>query len=75
MRNGWALIAAALSILPVDDARSAARTCKQVTSCEDAVILWCSGYRCADGDHDGIPCENVRHSLEDVRTIREEIGC
>lgn len=50
-------------------------TCKQVSSCEDAVILWCGGYRRADADHDGIPCENVCSSLDEVEAIRQQIGC
>lgn len=52
-----------------------ARTCKQVSSCREAVELWCGGYRRADGDHDGIPCENVCHSREEVDEIRAEIDC
>ncbi len=54
---------------------AAGRTCKQVSSCREAVELWCSGYTRADGDHDGIPCENVCHSLGEVEKIRREIGC
>ncbi|MFN3635151.1 MAG: excalibur calcium-binding domain-containing protein [Rhizobium rhizophilum] len=53
----------------------AARSCKQVSSCEEAVVLWCSGYRRADGDNDGIPCENVCSTLEQVNEIRRVIGC
>ncbi|MFN3363488.1 MAG: excalibur calcium-binding domain-containing protein [Allorhizobium sp.] len=53
----------------------AARSCKQVSSCEEAVILWCNGYRRADGDNDGIPCENVCSSVEQVNEIRRVIGC
>jgi hypothetical protein len=53
----------------------AARTCKQVASCAEAVELWCSGYRRADGDGDGIPCENICHSRAEVDGIREAIGC
>jgi hypothetical protein len=52
-----------------------ARSCKAVSSCEEAVILWCSGYSRADGDGDGIPCENVCRSKEQVDRIREQIGC
>lgn len=54
---------------------AAAKTCKQVASCEEAVILWCSGYRRADADSDGIPCENICHSLDQVNEIRDRIGC
>jgi hypothetical protein len=50
-------------------------SCKQMSSCEDAVALWCSGYRRADGDNDGIPCENVCHSLEQVQEIVSRQGC
>ncbi|TFF22897.1 calcium-binding protein [Jiella endophytica] len=51
------------------------RTCKSVSSCEEAVWLWCGGYTRADGDHDGIPCENVCHSKREVDAIRAQIGC
>ncbi len=54
---------------------AAARTCKQVASCEEAVELWCNGYRRADADKDGIPCENICHSLKQVEKIRSAIGC
>lgn len=50
-------------------------TCKQMRTCEDAVILWCNGYRRADGDNDGIPCENVCGSKREVDAIRAAIGC
>ena len=50
-------------------------TCKQVSSCEEAVALWCGGYSRADGDHDGIPCENVCHSIEQVEEIKQRQGC
>lgn len=50
-------------------------TCKQVSSCEEAVQIWCNGYRRADGDGDGIPCENVCHSVEQVEEIRSSRGC
>ena len=53
----------------------AARTCNQVSSCEEAVRLWCGGYRRADGDGDGIPCENVCRTKEEVDRIRATIGC
>lgn len=60
----------AFSLIPV-----AGRSCKQVSSCEEAVELWCNGYARADGDDDGIPCENVCHSLQQVEEIRKSIGC
>jgi hypothetical protein len=52
-----------------------ARTCKQVDSCEEAVQIWCEGYRRADADNDGIPCENICRSKEQVDEIRDKIGC
>ncbi|MBO0661603.1 excalibur calcium-binding domain-containing protein [Jiella sp. MQZ9-1] len=54
---------------------AARRTCRSVSSCEEAVRLWCSGYRRADGDHDGIPCENVCSTKQEVDAIRARIGC
>ena len=50
-------------------------TCKQVSSCEEAVAIWCNGYSRADGDSDGIPCENVCHSVEQVEEIKASQGC
>jgi hypothetical protein len=55
--------------------RLAQRTCRDVSSCREAVILWCNGYRRADADSDGIPCENVCRSREQVQAIQKEIGC
>lgn len=52
-----------------------ARTCGQVNSCEEAVELWCGGYSRADADKDGIPCENICRTKEQVDAIRAEIGC
>ncbi len=57
------------------ETQMAARTCKQVSSCEEAVILWCNGYRRADADNDGIPCENVCSTQQQVNEIRRSIGC
>lgn len=50
-------------------------SCKQVSSCEEAVAIWCGGYSRADGDSDGIPCENVCRSLEQVEAIKSQQGC
>jgi hypothetical protein len=50
-------------------------TCKSVSTCEQAVELWCSGYSRADGDGDGVPCETVCSSLRQVDRIRAAIGC
>lgn len=53
----------------------AQRTCGQARSCREAVVMWCNGYRRADGDNDGIPCETVCRSRAQVDQIRREIGC
>ncbi|MGV3550482.1 excalibur calcium-binding domain-containing protein [Rhizobium sp.] len=50
-------------------------TCKQVSSCEEAVQIWCNGYARADGDGDGIPCENVCSTVDQVNAIRAQQGC
>jgi hypothetical protein len=60
---------------PRPTAQSVRLSCKQMSSCEDAVALWCSGYRRADADNDGIPCENVCHSVEQVEEIVSRQGC
>ncbi len=64
-----------LADMPPLSTTAAARTCKQVSTCEEAVRLWCGGYRRADGDGDGIPCENVCRTKEQVDAIRAQIGC
>jgi endonuclease YncB( thermonuclease family) len=51
------------------------QSCKAVSSCEEAVVLWCGGYSRADADDDGIPCENVCSSVSQVEAIRSGIGC
>ncbi len=51
------------------------RSCQAVSTCQEAVEMWCGGYRRADADGDGIPCENVCRSKSQVDKIKEEIGC
>ncbi|WP_084327540.1 excalibur calcium-binding domain-containing protein [Salinarimonas rosea] len=51
------------------------RTCRSARSCREAVEMWCGGYRRADGDGDGIPCESVCRSRAQVEEIRSAIGC
>jgi len=63
------------STKPILQEAQARRSCKQVADCEEAVRIWCDGYRRADGDGDGIPCENVCRSLEEVNAIRQAIDC
>jgi hypothetical protein len=58
-----------------DRADNVRASCKDVASCEEAVILWCNGYHRADADGDGVPCENVCSSKEEVDRIRAQIGC
>ena len=71
MAAGGASAAAASTSTPTTSATS----CKSARTCRDAVILWCNGYNRADGDGDGIPCENVCRSLAQVEPIKKEIGC
>ncbi|MCP1199835.1 hypothetical protein [Notoacmeibacter sp. MSK16QG-6] len=50
--------------------------CKDYANCRQAVENWCAGlHPRADGDNDGIPCENVCSSREQVERIMAEIGC
>jgi len=51
------------------------RSCKAASTCEEAVIMWCGGYSRADADGDGIPCENVCRSLQQVEAIKKKIDC
>ncbi|WP_319518737.1 excalibur calcium-binding domain-containing protein [uncultured Martelella sp.] len=64
---------AVLPVVPVVPV--AGWTCGQASSCAEAVQHWCGGYRRADGDSDGIPCENVCKSRIEVNRIRSRIGC
>ncbi len=50
-------------------------TCQTVSTCREAVELWCGGYRRADGDSDGIPCERVCRSISEVEAIKKQFGC
>ncbi len=53
-----------------------AAICADYITCRDAVIAWCNGeHPRADGDGDGIPCENVCRNLAQVEVIKNEIGC
>lgn len=54
---------------------AARMTCKSASSCYEAVVLWCGGYYGADRDGDGIPCETVCDTREQVQAIEAEIGC
>lgn len=71
---GWMLPASAVGMSPPLQV-AAAQSCKTVSSCREAVVIWCNGYRRADGDNDGIPCENVCSDLDQVNEIRASIGC
>jgi len=75
IRQLRALGLAALMTLALG-AEAHAATCKSYRSCREAVIAWCAGqHPRADGDNDGIPCENVCRSRADVVAIMAEIGC
>jgi hypothetical protein len=70
-----ALAAEQLAQTPWQAVAQRGGTCQTVSSCREAVELWCGGYRRADGDGDGIPCENVCRSLSQVEAIKKEIDC
>lgn len=54
---------------------ASAITCKSYSRCEQAVVNWCEGrHPRADGDNDGIPCENVCSSVREVNAIRASLG-
>ncbi|WP_120502958.1 excalibur calcium-binding domain-containing protein [Sulfitobacter mediterraneus] len=60
---------------------SCGKTCGKVRSCEEAVYQWCvCGYKRADGDNDGVPCEkhcgqSSRTSLARVKSFKKQFGC
>ncbi|MCF3935464.1 excalibur calcium-binding domain-containing protein [Acuticoccus sp. M5D2P5] len=71
----WLRLAIALAVTTVPGAAVAA-TCKDYSTCREAVVNWCAGRHArADGDGDGIPCENVCGSRAEVEAIMREIGC
>lgn len=66
---------AGLIILTAAGSALAAR-CTDYWNCEQAVRAWCAGVHSrADGDGDGIPCENVCPNRRIVNQIRAQIGC
>lgn len=78
-RSRWIVLALAAAVLIAalvwSVASAQAQTCGDMSTCEEAVILWCEGYGRADGDGDGIPCETVCCTKERVDEIRDEVGC
>ncbi len=73
--RGVACVAAALSVLCLTSETLAA-SCKSYSNCREAVVAWCAGtHPRADGDNDGIPCENICRSRAEVVAIMAEIGC
>jgi len=66
---------AGLVIISAASPAIAAR-CTDYWNCEQAVRAWCNGsHPRADGDGDGIPCENVCPNRRIVNQIRAQIGC
>lgn len=69
-----AIVAAiVILVLVVVPGTAQAFTCKAAKSCAEAVEEWCNGYRAADRDDDGIPCENVCRSLAQVAKLMKQI--
>lgn len=60
---------------------SCGKTCGKVRSCEEAVYQWCAcGYRRADRDKDGVPCEKLcgqgtKSNRAKVKRIMKKLGC
>ena len=53
-----------------------AARCKDYTNCGQAVENWCQGrHSRADGDSDGIPCENVCKTKEQADRHRNGRRC
>ncbi len=77
MLRKWTMIGGSALILAASGTGTAyAASCKSYSTCRQAVIAWCAGrHPRADGDGDGIPCENVCHSRAEVVKIMREIGC
>jgi hypothetical protein len=75
MRSVFMSLALLSSLVSEAEAQGSGRTCKQMDSCEEAVERWCGGYRRADADKDGIPCENLCRSRKQVEEIQSRIGC
>lgn len=68
-----AVLGAALAALAAGEA--AAQSCKSVSSCAEAVELWCGGYKAADRDKDGVPCENHCRSKAQADESRAGRAC
>jgi len=70
----WVVISTVLSSVVLAQTAAAAK-CSDYRSCSQAVRAWCAGWHPrADGDKDGIPCENVCRSVPQVRRERARIG-
>jgi len=71
----WVVVMSALSCAVSVPAANAA-SCGGYSSCAEAVKAWCSGrHPGADRDRDGIPCENVCRSKQQVMGERQKINC
>ena len=69
-------VAVILAALAAPTEGVSAASCKSYSTCREAVIGWCAGnHPRADGDNDGIPCENVCRSRAEVAAIMAEIDC
>ena len=70
------ILCVCLALVSLVATPASAISCKSYRNCKQAVINWCQGnHPRADGDGDGIPCENVCSSKRQVDAIRREIGC
>ena len=75
-RRAAALGACAVLAVPAGTVTARAQRCSDYTRCEQAVENWCEGrHGRADGDSDGIPCENVCKSKEEADRLRQGRTC
>ncbi len=70
-----AIAAEQLAQTPCQVVAQRSGTCQTVSTCREAVELWCGGYSRADGDNDSIPCERVCRSRSEVEALKKQIGC
>ena len=69
-------VVGAIILCPFILSAAQAASCKQYSNCAEAVENWSAGnHSRADGDKDGIPCENVCRTNHQVDKIKKKIDC
>ena len=72
--TSFAALLASVALLLATPATAA--SCKRdYSTCAQVVRTWCEGrHPRADGDNDGIPCENLCRSKSQVDELRRQYG-